>query len=181
MSAFERKARHAIGRTINAAATHRLPPHRRLSIPQRAFHSALRPIPNFLNRINLFLSVQSLSEKYSSSYFPQITHISHAVPFLARGVGHRHERWDGMRWTRQRRARNCGRRAVFRERPRRADERCCFCRHQCFGGRAHAAEAAWRRRVADGKTVWFWHPLLVLNRRRCCEPNRALAIPLIRR
>jgi hypothetical protein len=33
-----------------------------------------------------------------------------------RGVGHRHERWDGMRWTRQRRARDCGRRAVLRER-----------------------------------------------------------------
>ena len=33
-----------------------------------------------------------------------------------RGVGHRHERWDGMRWTRQRRARDCDRRAVLRER-----------------------------------------------------------------
>jgi hypothetical protein len=28
-----------------------------------------------------------------------------AVPFRTRGVGHRHERWNGMRWTRQRRAR----------------------------------------------------------------------------
>jgi hypothetical protein len=26
-----------------------------------------------------------------------------AVPFRKRGVGHRHERWDGMRWTLQRR------------------------------------------------------------------------------
>jgi hypothetical protein len=35
-------------------------------------------------------------------------------------------------------------------------------------------EAFWRRRVAAyGKTVWSWHPLLVSNRRRCCEPNRA--------
>jgi hypothetical protein len=25
---------------------------------------------------------------------------------------------------------------------------------------------------AYGKTVWSWHPLLVSNRRRCCEPNR---------
>jgi hypothetical protein len=116
------------------------------SILRRAFHGALRPITNFLNRINLFLPVQSLSEKYSPSHFPQISPITVAVPFLTRGVGHRHERWDGMRWTRQRRARNCGRRAVFRERPRRADERCCFCLHQCFDGRAHAAEAAWRRR-----------------------------------
>jgi hypothetical protein len=28
-----------------------------------------------------------------------------AIPSRGRGVGHRHERWDGMRWTRQRRAR----------------------------------------------------------------------------
>src|ERR1700680_379198 len=33
-----------------------------------------------------------------------------------RGVGHRHERWDRMRWTRQRRARKLDRRAVLRER-----------------------------------------------------------------
>ena len=30
------------------------------------------------------------------------------------------------------------------ERSKRADERCCFCLHQCFGGCAHAAEASWR-------------------------------------
>jgi len=28
-----------------------------------------------------------------------------AIPSRKRGVGHRHKRWDGMRWTRQRRAR----------------------------------------------------------------------------
>jgi hypothetical protein len=33
-------------------------------------------------------------------------------------------------------------------------------------------EASWRRRVADGKAVWFWHPLLVSSWRRCCEPDR---------
>ena len=34
-------------------------------------------------------------------------------------------------------------------------------------------EGGWRRRVvAYGKTMWFRHPLLVSNRRRCCEPNR---------
>jgi hypothetical protein len=26
--------------------------------------------------------------------------------------------------------------------------------------------------AADGKTVWSWHPLLVLNRRRFFEPDR---------
>jgi hypothetical protein len=25
--------------------------------------------------------------------------------------------------------------------------------------------------VADGKTVWSWHPLRVLNRRRCVGPT----------
>jgi hypothetical protein len=32
-------------------------------------------------------------------------------------------------------------------------------------------------RVAYGKAVWSWHPLLVSSRRRCSEPNRALAKP----
>jgi len=27
--------------------------------------------------------------------------------------------------------------------------------------------------LADGKAVWFWHPLLVLNSRRLSRPNRA--------
>ena len=43
----------------------------------------------------------------------------HPVP-KKRGVGHRHERWGGMRWTRQRQAREAVRRAVIRERTRRA-------------------------------------------------------------
>jgi len=37
------------------------------------------------------------------------------------------------------------------------------------------SEQAVRRRtthVADGKTVWSWHPLLVSSRRRCGEPDR---------
>ena len=38
-----------------------------------------------------------------------------AIPFRKRGVGHRHERWDGMRWTRQCRARLFSR-GGFRER-----------------------------------------------------------------
>jgi hypothetical protein len=38
-------------------------------------------------------------------------------------VGHRHERWGEMRWTRQRRARKCDRRAVLRERWQRARRR----------------------------------------------------------
>ena len=45
-------------------------------------------------------------------------------PVSKRGVGHRHERWGGMRWTRQRRARDCDRRAVFRERSCSAQTNC---------------------------------------------------------
>jgi hypothetical protein len=47
-------------------------------------------------------------------------------------------------------------------------------RHHARRTTPKPGEAFWRRRVAVyGKTVWSWHPLLVLNRRRCCEPNRA--------
>ena len=44
-----------------------------------------------------------------------------AIPFRKRGVGHRHERWDGMRWTRQcaRRACQCVRRSRVVLTPRR--------------------------------------------------------------
>jgi hypothetical protein len=40
-----------------------------------------------------------------------------------RGVGHRHERWGGLRWTRQRQAREVFAGRTFRERASRADER----------------------------------------------------------
>ena len=43
-----------------------------------------------------------------------------------RGVGHRRERWDGMRWTRQGRARDVIAGRISRERLLRADERRCF-------------------------------------------------------
>src|ERR1700680_2206546 len=31
--------------------------------------------------------------------------------------------------------------------------------------------------LADGKAVWFWHPLLVLNSRRLSRPDRAQTTP----
>ena len=43
-----------------------------------------------------------------------------------RGVGHRRKRWGGMRWTRQRRARDVVAGRIFRERSLCADERRCF-------------------------------------------------------
>jgi hypothetical protein len=58
----------------------------------------------------------------------QIYNPRRSVP--RRGVGHRHERWDGMRWTRQRRARTeIAGRASACERSARADER-RFCVRQ---------------------------------------------------
>jgi len=83
--------------------------------------------------------VQPSLQKESASRKTQIRFTNLAIPFRERGVGHRHERWDGMRWTRQRRARRNGHRAGFTpvSDQRRADERRCFCFHQRFGGRAH--------------------------------------------
>jgi hypothetical protein len=89
-----------------------------------------------------------------------------------RGVGHRRERWDGMRWTRQRRARDCDRRAVLRERS-------CSARTNGAStppprlrpGCTRAAEGLVEV-AAYGKAVWSWHPLLVSSWRRLFEPNR---------
>ena len=71
--------------------------------PEGSF--GLRAQANLLNAIKLVLSVQSYPKKYSRFRHPQISTTNPAVSFRTRGVGHRHERWDGMRWTRQRRAR----------------------------------------------------------------------------
>jgi hypothetical protein len=56
---------------------------------------------NLLKRFNAICPVQPQPQKYSCFRLPQIS--SRTRPFhpSTRGVGHRHERWDGMRWTRQ--------------------------------------------------------------------------------
>jgi hypothetical protein len=71
----------------------------------------LRAKTNFLKQIRLIPPVQPLREKHFPSRFPQIKSITPASRPTERGVGHRHERWDGRRWTRQRRARKADRRA----------------------------------------------------------------------
>jgi hypothetical protein len=58
-------------------------------------------------------SVQPLLQKYSGFPKDQISSISPLSCPSERGVGHRHERWDGMRWTQgalKTKARCCGRR-----------------------------------------------------------------------
>jgi hypothetical protein len=74
------------------------------------------------------------------------------IRFWLRGaLRGRHERWDGMRWTRQRRARRQRRASEPRERVSRARK-------------TNGVEAY-------GKSVWSWHPLLVSSRRRPVGPT----------
>jgi hypothetical protein len=90
--------------------------------------SVVRNCAIFRNNFKLICPVQSRSQKYSASPLPQISSRNPAIPFRKRGVGHRHERWDGMRWTRQRRARLRSQ-GGFRERSCSAqDERCSHVR-----------------------------------------------------
>lgn len=84
-----------------------------------------------------------------------------------RGVGHRHERWDGLRWTRQCRARAWLQGGYGRERPDGTlDERRLNASVETSSGSMRAGWSVWREEAADGKTVWSWHPLLVSSRRR---------------
>jgi hypothetical protein len=82
-----------------------------------------------------------------------------------RGVGHRHERWDGMRWTRQRRARLRSQ-GGFRERLCSVqDERRFNASAKTSAGCTRAVEGLVEV-AAYGKAVWSWHPLLVSSWRR---------------
>jgi hypothetical protein len=101
------------------------------------------------------LRVQPRLQKYFHSRLTQITSISRAVSSLWRGVSRSSRTRDGMRWTRQRWARD-----VIAGR---------------VGERPVSDRTARRRTTiaADGKAVWSWHPLLVLNSRRLSRPDRA--------
>jgi hypothetical protein len=97
--------------------------------------------------------VQPYFEKYLASRLTQITsYPSSSRPsegriMIVTDVGH------GMRWTRQRRARDVMAGRVSLETCERSN-----------GAQTNDANA-------DGKTVWSWHPLLVLNWRRCVGPT----------
>ena len=56
------------------------------------------PVDLPVGQINEF-AVQPPQEKYFCFSETQISDISVAIPSRKRGVGHRHERWGGMRWT----------------------------------------------------------------------------------
>src|SRR5437899_3291049 len=73
----------------------------------------MRTEANFFCQFKVICPVQPSAEKYSYSFQTQISAKTLGIPSRKRGVGHRHERWDGMRWTRKRRARGLDRRAVL--------------------------------------------------------------------
>ena len=75
---------------------------------------------NFPNQINLICPVQPLPQKQFASRRTQISTRNPAVSSLTRGGSRSSRTRGGMRWTRQRQARGVVRRAVIRERTRRA-------------------------------------------------------------
>jgi hypothetical protein len=70
-----------------------------------------------------------------------------------------------MRWTRQRWARRHVRRAVFRERSTACRRTALERLRQNFGPVAYGRSNGLVKEAAYGKSVWFWHPWLVSNRR----------------
>src|SRR5437763_15158387 len=106
------------------------------------------------------MAVQPLLQKYFPSHLTQITSRSRTVPSHRGAVRDRYGRGAG-----------CGGREGVR-------------RAMAVAGRDEPRErfAACKMigALADGKAVWFWHPLLVLNSRRLSRPDRALYKPLIR-
>jgi hypothetical protein len=74
--------------------------------------------------------VQPFPQKYSTSRAPQIKTISIDVPAHRGAFRDRHKRWAGMRWTRQRFARDgiAGQVERLVSDQQRADERCCSVR-----------------------------------------------------
>ena len=66
----------------------------------------LRARRNLLKRINVIPPVQSWLQKYIGSHSPQITSRTSRILSHKRGVSRSSRTRDGMRWTRQRQARN---------------------------------------------------------------------------
>src|SRR5882757_9649020 len=62
---------------------------------------------NFLNLFNMICPVQSpLAKIFRLTRRANQKYNSRRLILAERGVGHRHERWGGMRWTQRRRARD---------------------------------------------------------------------------
>jgi hypothetical protein len=117
------------------------------------------------HNFKLICPVQFRSQKYSASLPPQITSTNPVIPFRERGVGHRHERWDGMRWTRQHRARLRSQ-GGFRERLCSAQDERRFNASARISADCTRTVEGLVEVAAYGKAVWSWHPLLVSSWRR---------------
>jgi hypothetical protein len=87
-----------------------------------------------------------------------------ARPILSpwRGVGHRHERWDGMRWTRQRRRALMSQGGFWPKSDRHARDEWRHARRSLLA----------KTGAAYGKIVWSRHPLLVPSCRWRDRSNR---------
>jgi hypothetical protein len=125
----------------------------------------LRQCAIFSCIFKLICPVQPRPQKYSTSSRPQITSKTPAIPSREEG------RWPSSRTLGRvavdAAASGAGgvRRAVIRERTRRAGER----RLNAFA-RSLVGGTGWPNGLAEeaayGKTVWFWHPWLVSSWRR---------------
>jgi hypothetical protein len=84
-------------------------------------------------------------------------------PARERGVSRSSRTRVGMRWTRQRRARQvCSQGGIAVSEQRRAGRTALLPNSPKLRRKGtRPGEACWRRRVAYGKTVWSRHPLLV--------------------
>jgi|GraSoiStandDraft_36_1057302.scaffolds.fasta_scaffold410691_1 hypothetical protein len=115
---------------------------------------ALRVNRKFLNHFKLICPVQSCGKKEIGSRETQISLTTRAIPARKRGVS--------------RSSRTLGRAAVDAKAP---GVRCGlqggFSRERSLARKMTGA-------VADGKTVWSWHPWLVSSRRRFAKLNRAM-------
>ena len=131
----------------------RYAPHNRLSQPAKLMTMGLILPDGQISWCFAKAPVQPLLQKYFCSRLTQISSLIRTVPSRQEGrIARRHERGAG-----------CGGRESVR--------RC-----QGMAGRVDTARELTNGTrtndvLADGKAVWFWHPLLVLNSRRLVGPT----------
>src|SRR4051812_30742646 len=122
------------------------------------------------------MKVNPQTQKYSRSHVGQISFRTSPVSGPPEGrIAIVTDVGSEMRWTRQRWVRKAvaGRVLPVSDRPARRRPAFQRLRHMS-AGRTRPPELAWRKVAAYGKSVSFWHPLLMSSRRRFLRPNRVL-------
>jgi hypothetical protein len=125
-----------------------------------------------LNRFKVICPVQSHRKKFIAMPVGQIISTSWRVQSRTRGVSRSSRTRDGMRWTRQRRARDgiAGQASACERstggRTNGASTPSPKLRRAAHGRSERLAEVA-----AYGEVVWSWHPLLMSSWRRCVSPT----------